>query len=74
MTFVVMILCVVLCFVFYRLGKQEGRKEVLQDLNKACNIALSSIKKEELANMKMSDVAKEVFNNFKSSFKQLIGG
>ena len=74
MWFIILVLFAVVSITFYKLGKQEGRKEAVKDLDKACDIALRSIRKEEISNMRMSEVAKEVFTSFKTNFQQLIGG
>ncbi len=70
----ILILVIVIIFIAYHAGKRDGRKEALKDLNKACDIALKSVRDRQYEDMTMPEITKEVLKNLKSGFKKLIGG
>lgn len=70
----ILILVIGIIFIAYNVGKRDGRKEALRDLNKACDIAIKSIREMEYEDMTIPEITKEVLKNLKSGFKKLVGG
>ena len=74
MTVIIMLIgMLVMAVTFYKIGKRDGRKQAMYDLNKACYIALEAIEKEELGKVPLSQIMKGVFENIKSTFRQMVG-